>query len=66
MLVLSRKCGEQIVINENITVTVLEIRGGKVRLGIEAPPEVSVHRREVARQLGGRQQIRSRGAFERT
>jgi len=47
MLVLSRKKNECIIINENITITVIEIRGDKVRLGIEAPKEVSVHRREV-------------------
>ena len=47
MLVLSRKKSEQIVINEDITITVVEIRGDKVRLGIEAPKEVPVHRREV-------------------
>src|ERR1700751_4314975 len=47
MLVLSRKKNESIIINDHITVTVVEIRGDKVRLGIDAPREVSVHRREV-------------------
>jgi carbon storage regulator len=47
MLVLSRKKNESIIINDNITVTVIEIRGDKVRLGIEAPKHVTVHRREV-------------------
>jgi carbon storage regulator len=47
MLVLSRKKNESIIINDNITVTVIEIRGDKVRLGIEAPKQVTVHRREV-------------------
>jgi carbon storage regulator len=47
MLVLSRKKNECIIINDNITVTVIEIRGDKVRLGIEAPKDVTVHRREV-------------------
>jgi len=47
MLVLSRKTNESIVIGENIVVTVVDIRGDKVRLGIQAPREVSVHRREV-------------------
>lgn len=47
MLVLSRKKNETIVINDSITVTVIEIRGDKVRLGIEAPKDVTVHRREV-------------------
>lgn len=47
MLVLSRKRDEQIVIGDSIIITVVEIRGDKVRLGIEAPAHVSVHRREV-------------------
>ena len=47
MLVLSRKKNESIVINDNIVVTVVEVRGDKVRLGIDAPKEVTVHRREV-------------------
>lgn len=55
MLVLSRKKNESIVINNDITIVVVEIRGDKVRLGVEAPKEVPVHRREVydAIQRGG-------------
>lgn len=47
MLVLSRKKNESILIRDDIVITVVEIRGDKVRLGIEAPKEVAVHRREV-------------------
>jgi carbon storage regulator len=47
MLVLSRKKNESIVINDDITIVVVEIRGDKVRLGIEASKETPVHRREV-------------------
>jgi carbon storage regulator len=47
MLVLSRKENESIVINDDITIVVVEIRGDKVRLGVEAPKEIPVHRREV-------------------
>ena len=47
MLVLSRKKNESIIINDDITIVVVEIRGDKVRLGIEAPKEVPVHRNEV-------------------
>jgi carbon storage regulator len=47
MLVLSRKKNESIVINNDITVVVVEIRGDKVRLGVEAPLNVAVHRQEV-------------------
>ena len=47
MLVLSRKRDETIVINDNIQITIVAIKGDKVRVGIEAPIEVSVHRKEV-------------------
>ena len=47
MLVLSRMRDESIVIGDGITVTIVDIRGDKVRLGIEAPQEVPVHRQEV-------------------
>ena len=47
MLVLSRKKNESIVINDDIKVTIVEIRGDKVRIGVEAPASVSVHRQEV-------------------
>jgi len=47
MLVLSRKKNESIIIDENIVITIVEIRGDKVRLGIEAPKEIPVHRSEV-------------------
>jgi len=47
MLVLSRKKNESIVIADDITIVVVEIRGDKVRLGIDAPKGVSVHRREI-------------------
>ena len=47
MLVLSRKKDEKIVIGDKITIMVIEIRGDKVRLGIDAPRDVTVHRQEV-------------------
>jgi carbon storage regulator len=47
MLVLSRKRHEQIVIGDDVVITIVEIRGDKVRLGIEAPGTVPVHRHEV-------------------
>jgi carbon storage regulator len=47
MLVLSRQRDESIIIGDNIVITVVDVRGDKVRLGIDAPREVSVHRREV-------------------
>jgi len=55
MLVLSRKKNESIVINDKIVITVVEVRGDKVRLGVVAPKDVAVHRQEVfdAIQSGG-------------
>jgi len=47
MLVLTRKKNETIVIGENIVVMVIEVRGDRVRLGIDAPKEVSVYRHEL-------------------
>ena len=47
MLVLSRKKGESIIINDNIVVVVVDIRGDKVRLGFDAPKDVPIHRKEV-------------------
>lgn len=47
MLVLSRKKNESIVVDDAIVITVVEIRGDKVRLGIEAPRDVAIHRSEV-------------------
>lgn len=57
MLVLSRKKSESIVINKDITVTVVEIRGDKVRLGIVAPREVPVHRQEVYEAIHGKSAV---------
>ncbi|HWL10278.1 MAG TPA: carbon storage regulator CsrA [Planctomicrobium sp.] len=61
MLVLSRKKNESIVIDERIVITVVEIRGDKVRLGIEAPRDVAIHRQEVyealLRERGGSAQL---------
>lgn len=47
MLVLSRKKDESVIIADEVIITVVEIRGDKVRLGIECPKEISVHRKEV-------------------
>ena len=47
MLVLSRNKGESVVIGDNVVVTVVDVRGGKVRLAFNAPREISIHRKEV-------------------
>ena len=51
MLVLTRRAGESVVIGGNVVVTVVEVRGDVVRVGIEAPREVQVHREEVFRAV---------------
>ena len=61
MLVLSRKRNESVVINENIVVTVVEVRGDRVRLGIQAPRDVPIHRSEI---LAAIQQEQAVGATD--
>lgn len=51
MLVLSRRIGESVVVGDNIAITILEVRGDIVRVGIEAPREVKVHRAELLAEL---------------
>jgi carbon storage regulator len=53
MLVLSRKQKESIFINDNVVVTVLRIRGDQVKIGIEAPSDVPVHRKEIFEKIRG-------------
>ena len=53
MLVLSRSPGEEVVMGEDIRLTVVAIRGNQVRLGVTAPPEVSVLREELCREAEG-------------
>jgi len=61
MLVLSRQRDESIFIGDNIKITIVDIRGDKVRLGIEAPSEIPVHRQEVYEAIQ-REQQRASGA----
>ena len=51
MLVLSRKKEETIIINDNIKITIVDIRGDKIRVGIDAPRDVAIHREEVAQAI---------------
>ena len=61
MLVLSRKKNESIVINNDVVITVVEIRGDKVRLGIVAPKDVPVHRQEVFEAIHGKNPMEEPG-----
>lgn len=51
MLVLGRKAGQKIILNDNIIITIVKIVGDKVRVGIEAPQQCSVHREEVYERI---------------
>ena len=51
MLILTRRIGESLVINDNIVVTVLGIRGNQIRIGIKAPKDVPVHREEIQERI---------------
>ena len=52
MLILTRRPGETLIISDNIRVTILDVSGNQIRLGVTAPREVPVHREEVARRIG--------------
>jgi carbon storage regulator len=51
MLILTRRVGETLMIGDNVTVTVLRVKGNQVRLGVNAPKDVSVHREEIFQRI---------------
>jgi carbon storage regulator len=57
MLVLSRKEGQRIVIGGDIVITIVDTRAGRVRIGVEAPPHVSVHREEISQRIQSQQPL---------
>lgn len=56
MLILTRRVGEAVMIGEEVTVTVLGVKGNQVRIGVDAPKTVSVHREEIFDRIKGEQQ----------
>ena len=62
MLILTRRMSESIIIGDNVVITVLGIKGNQVRLGIDAPKEVSVHREEIYQRIQNEISIAEKGA----
>jgi carbon storage regulator len=61
MLILTRRVDESLVIGDNVTVTILGVKGNQVRIGVDAPRDVAVHREELAQKQGSWRGVAVRG-----
>ena len=61
MLILTRRVGETLMVGDDVTVTVLGVKGNQVRIGVNAPKDVSVHREEIYERIKKEQQLQQQG-----
>jgi carbon storage regulator len=66
MLILTRRVGETLMIGDEVTVTVLGVKGNQVRIGINAPKNVSVHREEIYQRIKGENESGNAGSGDNT